>query len=646
MLKWLRKYNTYILVVGGCLLMVAFLLPQTIEQLGRSRFGGKVMKVSGSNINAEEYTHAVREHAALRELLGGPEFVRAAGGGDNVDHWIMLTREAEQAGLIGGVNDGSDFIHSLSRGLAQQLFGQYASIMPQVIDQQAGTIEARITASIPRAAADAHFSQEQVLKALARLHGVIRLRNAYYDAPRFSDRRLIADAKALSDAFGIDYVAIPAEREMTGIAEPDDAAIKAHFEKFRETPKGGGEFGVGYQLPPRVKLSWLKIDRKAIADTVSADPVEVQKRFLKQFPTGSPPAGTSAADVTSRLQAEIKAEQVAKVIKAANQAVRAEIGRFTRRLEQDGDYYKLPADARADMVKIATAMVNGVSEQTGVNMPSPTVSIREREFLDAPAVRTLEGIGQSSLNRGNRSESFENVALAVREIAGKNDIVLQVGVPYPEPTVDADGNQFFFVVLDARKQSPPDSLDEVRAEVIRNIKRIAAFEKLKAAEPALLQRAITDGLDSLTKAPDGATGDAAVALAVKKATIEKGRSIPEDPAINSQALRDRVVALGNQLDPLVDPAKADPAKTTFASPVPSALSLVVGRITSISPMTYERFRSRQPGIVAALRSREIGGEATPESDPFSIQNIEKRLNVEYFDGRKTSTDQRDSDKRS
>ena len=26
MLKWLRKYNTFILVVGGCLLMVAFLL--------------------------------------------------------------------------------------------------------------------------------------------------------------------------------------------------------------------------------------------------------------------------------------------------------------------------------------------------------------------------------------------------------------------------------------------------------------------------------------------------------------------------------------------------------------------------------------------------------------------------------------------
>ncbi|XOV74985.1 MAG: hypothetical protein ACFHWZ_16165 [Phycisphaerales bacterium] len=37
MLKFLRKYNTLILVVGGSLLMVVFLVPQAIEQIGATR---------------------------------------------------------------------------------------------------------------------------------------------------------------------------------------------------------------------------------------------------------------------------------------------------------------------------------------------------------------------------------------------------------------------------------------------------------------------------------------------------------------------------------------------------------------------------------------------------------------------------------
>jgi hypothetical protein len=36
---------------------------------------------------------------------------------------------------------------------------------------------------------------------------------------------------------------------MAGISEPTEAEIKAHFEKFKDIPKGEGEFGIGYTLP-------------------------------------------------------------------------------------------------------------------------------------------------------------------------------------------------------------------------------------------------------------------------------------------------------------------------------------------------------------------------------------------------------------
>ena len=63
MLKFLRKYNTYILVVGGCLLMVAFLLQGVINDLSKrgGLFGGTAFKVGSHKVGLEEFGKAARD---------------------------------------------------------------------------------------------------------------------------------------------------------------------------------------------------------------------------------------------------------------------------------------------------------------------------------------------------------------------------------------------------------------------------------------------------------------------------------------------------------------------------------------------------------------------------------------------------------
>src|SRR5579862_5765022 len=114
MLKWLRKYNTFILVVGGCLLMVAFLLQSVLNDLGkRGFFGGTVFKVGSHKVTIDSLDQAGRDYNAMCSLLGNSRLLENFFQIESLDHWYMLEREAEEAGLVGGVQDGEGFLDEI-----------------------------------------------------------------------------------------------------------------------------------------------------------------------------------------------------------------------------------------------------------------------------------------------------------------------------------------------------------------------------------------------------------------------------------------------------------------------------------------------------------------------------------------------------
>lgn len=646
MLKWLRKYNTFILVVGGCLLMVAFLLGSVLQDLGKhGLFGGSVFKVGSRRVGQEEYSQSAREYGALAmvidstRMFNGRQGMAAVGGGENAEHWYLLTSEADKAGLVGGVNDGKDYIEELSRGMASQIARQQSEL-----DLYSNLFKTSMTSALPLAQSTAHFSDDQMLQAFAKLRGAVRLQNAYQGTARYSARRLTSESRAFADAVTVDYVLIPADRELTGIPEPTDAEIAAQFAKFKDTPKGGGDFGIGYKLPARLKLTWMELNKDIIAGAVTVDGVEVEKRFLQAFPNGQVGiTGKTPETERARIESEVRKELADKIMKAADQIVRAEIDKVTRKLDRDTDYLRLPPDwatQRPDFTQIREQVAKRLQEQYKITIPAPKVVVRSNTWIEARDADMLEGIGQAYMRRGPERRPFGKVVFSVREIADTNDLSLQTEVPFADSMETDNGNRYYFMVLDARKQSPPDSLNDIKQDIVQDIKRLAAYEKLKAKESALRAEAVAQGLESIAKAPAGSTEPP---VAVHEGTVSKSRLIVGGDAVSQSldtpAFREKVVNSLADLDPLVDPAKVDAAAKTFSTPVDQVLSLCVYRAKKMLPLTAERFRSSQAGLLRQAASSEFG--TSIDDSPFTYETMRKRLNVTDAEGRMTKSDKKD-----
>jgi len=638
MLKWLRKYNSFILVVGGVLLMVAWLLPETIKQFGQHPMGAAPMRVAGSKVSYDTFLASDREYRALNMLL--PQMAQYMGIGETPEHWLLLTHEADKGGFLAGKNDGPLYLETMARNTIRM---QAMGMPPDQIDAQTKQYtEMLLNTALPRVSEQTRLTEEEIMRGLGRLHGVNRMRSVYMFAPRLSERRLAGAMKETDDAATIDYVFIPPEREMGSIPDPDAAALAAHYEKYKTVKPGEGDRGIGYLLPDRVKVAYLRIDRADIRAAVTPDPVEVRKRFVKLYPSGQLPAGQDERTVMASLESAARDEQTDRVAKATDIAVRAEIEKLTRKLEPDagGTFKKLPTDwVKPDFETLREVIVQRVKTATGTTIPAPTVEVKAAKWLTRSELAELPGIGGAYIQVGNNAQYFPDLALKVREL-GSTDASIQVGVPAMEPVGEATGAKYFFMVLDAKKESSPDSVDDIREKAIEDYKKLAAFEKLEANQAALREVAVATGLDAVAKAgPDG-KGDAQVRTSAR---IDGNGLATGDTAVNTEDFRKAVLAAAAKLDPLADISTGDASARTVVVALPKSLGIAVAKINAVSPLTVERFRQRQGQALQQALRKQIDGN----DDPYSLARLEERLKVEYLDGRvKASRDKAEPVKKS
>lgn len=650
MLKWLRKYNSIILVIGGSLLMVAFLLPETINQLGRTPIGGSAFKINGRRVSFADADYASREHYVLRALMG-EQFLAGIGGGETAEHWVMLNREAERQGYAGGKNDGMDFLPELARGAVLMRYDQFLR-MGISYDQISGMVENEVKQltdelvqrRLPSAASAARLTEDQAYRAVGKLHAVVRMRLAYQNAAaaRLSGPRMVAGLKEVSDSAKVDAVFIPPERALGGVTDPTPEQLREHFDRFKATKPGEGEYGIGYLLPDRVKLAYMTIDRAEVQTGLRADDVEVRKRFLKQFPTGTPPSEEAASAATVRIQDEVRSEQLDRVMRTIDQVVKAELERATRKLEADGEYKRLPSDWATSGLKLqalAATIERRVKESSGATIELPTVTVLDARWLTSEDLSNLPGIGGATLTRGNLTERFADVVMKVRELAGRNQSLLQVGLPSVEFVSDQSGNRYYFMVLDARKESAPESYKEIEEEVKTDAKRLAAFTKMKESIGGyrLLAEASTDPLAAMAR-----TGAATVSdelPIVTGLTVRESGLSPANADLDREDFREAVLQAAARLDPLTDPSTQEMSSRLVVTPVAKSLGVGVAKITAVSPLTEERYRSAgaRAGTELVNRWRQRAGEK--REDPFSLSAMEARLNVKYNDGRERKREQ-------
>ena len=119
MLKFLRLYQGWILAVFGTFLVITFLLPQAIQGLFQSYAvsGGDWATVGEGETITNGQLQVVRGELLVQDILPVQTVPRALGADKDPSYWYLLSREAEQAGLVGGAGIGRDYLASISQSL-------------------------------------------------------------------------------------------------------------------------------------------------------------------------------------------------------------------------------------------------------------------------------------------------------------------------------------------------------------------------------------------------------------------------------------------------------------------------------------------------------------------------------------------------
>lgn len=619
MLRALRKYKSWIIGIGGSILMVLFLLPSTATQMSPNMLSESIGTIDGAKVTVSDLREAQEQYEMIGSVM--PEVVIFLGfGGDGdrssmTERWMLMSYEARKAGLVGHDADGESFLADAAEYGADVRQAMMRQRMVQTTNVSAAQVLAEYQA---RAAARVRTTGDaaKLNQAFAVTRGMIRLIEAAGTRTLISTRELANAGHRLLDTATFGSIVIPAGALAAEMPEPSAERIAEHFEKYKSVDPRTDPAGIGYLQPDAVDLEYLKIDRNAISAALVLDPVEVNKYFRQhtdRFP------GDFAAN---RMQVEnaYRNERLARIMEQAEKLVRQQVFRSVQSLPAQGAYRTLPDDWDAKKPQL-----NAIAEQLDAELkkivpgPSSYVGVvNDSQWRSGETLNFMGGIGSSSMSFGERGNaSFAQYAMTVRELAGDSITGVQRGMIHG-PLADFGGSHYYIRINKVRKQGPPESIDEHKGSVIADIRTLDAMEKLKTDAEVFRSRAAADGLQKLGEAygiPSQWGFEA-----TREAILRSGSAA--DPSMNQVELRDALVQAAEKLDPRIDPTTIDPDQRTVAVVIPAARGLVVAQVTRWRPMTVETFRGNLPRIEAIAR-RDSGQSM---ADLFSVARMSARHN--------------------
>ena len=594
MLRFLRKYNKYILAVFGTILLVTFLAGSAVTSL-LSRVGQASSDWATLGPNGDEELTVVDLDNARRELrllnaLG--QAVPLFDDFDSPEHWYLLVREAESAGLVGG---------AAASPLAQS---------PEALGQLL-----QVTGENPRF----------LLQTLAKLAGVSSVIDLYMGgspysqtlaASRYSDRRFKHLAQERFHQVSAQFVVIEASAPDEPLAYTK-AQLQEQMGKYAEHFPGEGEMGFGYRLPDRVKLEWLVVSAESVRAVVEnsdeLNPVALRKHWRSNaIRLGQPQPD---ADVPDAVRDDLLDTLTKQKLKDISRSGYNQLRRERRTLGPSGGSAPLPDGWEGLSF---TQLAESLQETYGVSLPAYHAAggqwLWEKDLAD------LEGIGFATTRKfGQLPTGLTALVMAAREFGGDDTIPVQRGLAGP-PLEGFDGSIYFFRITDTDPSRTPRSIDEVRGAVVANLGRLDAYQVLSESTATIESQAREQGLLSIAMAydtvvqPTRAFSRAGAAnlpkIGVHKQTIEtlveRARSLPADKSIDELTEEQR----------------------TFVLPVDDRLALLVVRLTSQRPMTETSYAQQaQSGLLQfSITFPETQERRAEAVEAFSFDALADRYN--------------------
>ena len=469
-MKWFRKHDKKILVVGGALLMIAFLLPQSKGCQGpTSSKDYPLGQAYGKKIMLSEARSAARELA----ILQGIQIQQPVA--DPVDY-VLLLREAKQMQLPTG---------------------------PKLVDESVATTVAKINNVSSLAQLAQKFTQQQqsfpidekllrqtlgnfitVRKAHQLVLGVPQVIPQEQGSPirdfrstlglaQPSEKELEILFRDISEQLDVEYVSFPAWRYDAKVRPATDDEILAQFETYKNNYPGTeeNEFGFGYNQPLTLKIEYLKIDLEDVKAKLQRPSPETVRQYYdkhKQFYVLPAEENLDAQDDTPATPAQYKPfEQVYEDLEsrwlqeqARNKGVEiiGEARRLARnrweQLKEDNTPIT-PENLHPYAGAQQESLVNWLKEKFGI-----LAQYKRAAWIDIDQTETLPGIGQS-YSRTQPILGFSQIASMVRqpnsETPDAGNISLELGQDCPVNMQDAQSNIYLFRVVGLRRDQAPDA---------------------------------------------------------------------------------------------------------------------------------------------------------------------------------------------
>ena len=602
MLRFLRKYNKYILAVFGTILLVTFLVGTAITSLlagaGQANAEWATLGPDGDeSLTALDLEQARRE---LRLLSAIGQAVPLYGNLDRPEHWFLLVREAQSAGLVGGA--------------AASPLAQSGNALAQIT---------QLSGENPRF----------ILETLAKLAGVSSVIDLYMGGSpyspqmlttRYSDRRFKHIAQDRFHQVTAQLVVI----EASAPDEPrafTEAQLTEQMDKYAEDLPGAGEMGFGYRLPDRAKIEWLVVSadsvRAVIIDSDELNPVALRKHWrLNSARLGQPQPNADVPDaVRNDLLETLTKQKLKDISRLAHNRLLSE----QRTQQQEGG----PGLSFTDLAL-------SLQETFGVSLPEYHAT--GGDWLWSKDLDELEGIGQATTAKfGRFPTSLGVLVMSAREFGGDDTIPIRQGVVGP-PLDGPDGSIYLFRITETDPSRPPRSVDEVRDALVADLGRLEVYQELVETTAVIERQARQEGLLAVALANDTVVERARTFSTASDVALPKMIGVHEPTALT-------IVDRARRLPPEKPIDELTEQQRTFIVPVDDRLALLLVRLIRQRPLTEISYTQRaQSGLLQYLiMFPEAQERRTEATEAFAFEALAARHNFNFAVD--TATTQPDSD---
>ncbi|MCL2647015.1 MAG: hypothetical protein FWD61_08415 [Phycisphaerales bacterium] len=523
MINLMRRYRNVLMAVFTAGLMLVWVIQATIGRnpdrtrtaergtLNNRKVVGSDLYEAAADMKILSSVVIPELRASLMDLLVARQINFAKDEDDRTLQWFLLLKEATSYGLLPSDAQVSDVLDRLSQvGLSGDILHRQLSYLR--------VSEKRLRIAI------AHALQLQSLSFMS-INALV---------PSLPRVELEADLQ-LSTA-DVTVATIEGAKNWEKMPAPTEEQIKKQFETYKSvlpwSPESGTpvpvvaehRFPFGYKYPDRAKVEYLRFDRAEVARQFSPTAEDEEAafnyytnhkkedpRFTLQAsatdvigPTSQPTTEGGAGykkwdDVKGELIKDEVAKRVDKLLKKIVDRARTLTEEPWKNVEKTESGYRkeFPQEMWGNYEKIADEIVQ--NKEFGGFRPSYHAVTG---FLSEAELAKLKGIGDAYYESQNRKRMFAMLATRVQELVGTKDpmadLFLQVG-PEGQTLRDEDGNYYIYRVTAAEKSHEPANVDEVRNQVIEDLKKIAAYEQAKTMAKDLAEQAKAGDLLELAK---------------------------------------------------------------------------------------------------------------------------------------------------